>query len=181
MLAHKGFRRWGPSTAAAAVVAGGLAVGGSALAQDIQRLGDFGDWSAFKYEESGAPVCYMASQPKKDEGNYQRRGDIYAQVSHRPNENRRDEVSFVAGYQHQENSWVNVSVGGQKMRFFTQGDGAWAPDGDTDKRLVEAMIKGRTLIVEGTSSRGTATKDTYSLIGFTKAYETISQACGLSS
>ena len=181
MLAYREFRRVVLSAAALVVAAGWLIGGQSALAQDIQRLGDFGDWSAFKYEENGAPVCYMASQPTRDEGNYTRRGDIYAQVSHRPNENRRDEVSFVAGYQHQEDSWVHVSVGGQKTRFFTQGDGAWAPDSETDKNLIDAMIRGRTLIVEGTSSRGTATKDTYSLIGFTKAYETISQACGLSS
>ena len=178
MLAKLTLGRRGPAAAAVLLTAGWLTGSPGALAQDIQRLGDFGDWSAFKYEEAGGPVCYMASQPKKDEGNYQRRGDIYAQVSHRPNEDLRDEVSFVAGYEHKENSWVFVSVGSQKARFFTQGDGAWAPDGDTDKRMIEAMIRGRTLIVEGTSARGTATKDTYSLIGFTKAYETISQACG---
>ncbi len=152
-----------------------------AEAQEPRRLGDFGDWSAFKSEEASGPVCYMASQPKKDEGDYERRGEIYALVTHRPQEDRRDEVSFVAGYQYKENSWVDVTIGNEKAKFFTQGDGAWAADSETDKRMVEAMIKGRTMIVEGTSSRGTLTKDTYSLIGFTKAYEAISEACGVAS
>jgi hypothetical protein len=31
----------------------------------------------------------------------------------------------------------------------------------------------------GTSTRGTDTRDTYSLIGFTKAYEAANSACGL--
>ena len=34
------------------------------------------------------------------------------------------------------------------------------------------------MIVQGTSSRGTKTTDTYSLIGFTKAYRAIADACG---
>jgi hypothetical protein len=41
------------------------------------------------------------------------------------------------------------------------------------------MMKGTTMVVEGTSSRGSKTKDTYSLSGFGKMYQTISQACGV--
>ena len=35
------------------------------------------------------------------------------------------------------------------------------------------------MVVKGTSSRDTLTTDTYSLIGFTKAYRAIGKACGL--
>lgn len=150
-----------------------------AAAQGIQRVGDYGKWSAFTFTENGKPACYMASRPTKAEGDYTKRGDIYAIVTHRPSESRRDEVSIVAGYTYQKDSWVEVIIGDQKFQMFTQDDGAWAPDKESDKALVQAMIKGRTMIVKGTSSRGTLTTDTYSLNGFTKAYQAIAKACGL--
>lgn len=150
-----------------------------AQAQSIERLGDFSDWSAFKYEENGNLVCFMASEPAKAEGNYTARGKIHAMVTHRPGEQRTDEVSIQAGYVYKEASPVEVAVGDLKVRLFTEGESAWTVDKDSDKKLVQAMIKGSTLIVQGTSSRGTNTKDTYSLSGFTRAYQSISQACGL--
>jgi len=149
-----------------------------AQAQAIERLGDFSDWSAFKYEESGNLICFMASEPTKAEGSYSKRGEIHAMVTHRPGEKRIDEVSIQAGYPYQETSMVEIQVGTQKERLFTQGESAWTVDKDTDKRLVQAMIKGSTMTVQGTSARGTTTKDTYSLSGFTRAYQAINQACG---
>ena len=61
--------------------------------------------------------------------------------------------------------------------LFTNGDNAWAPDNATDKKLVETMKRGERMIVEGVSARGTKTKDTYSLSGFSSAYKAISQKC----
>lgn len=150
-----------------------------AQAQSIERLGDFSDWSAFKYEENGTQVCFMASEPTRAEGSYSVRGKIHAMVTHRPGENRRDEVSILAGYVYQESAPVEVAVGALKVRLFTEGESAWTVDKGTDNQLVQAMIKGSTMVVEGTSSRGTKTKDTYSLSGFTRAYQAIGQACGL--
>jgi hypothetical protein len=72
-----------------------------------------------------------------------------------------------------------VAIGDQSFELFTQGDGAWAKDKQADDALVKAMIKGLDMVVKGTSSRGTETIDTYSLSGFTKAYEAIGKACGL--
>ncbi len=164
------------------LVAGALWTGlpaGEARAQSIERLGDFSDWSAFKYLEDGKPICFMASEPTKAEGNYSKRGEIHAMVTHRPGENRVDEVSIQAGYAYQENAPVEVQVGSLKVRLFTEGESAWTVDKDTDKQLVQAMIKGNTMVVQGTSARGTNTKDTYSLSGFTRAYQSIRQACGL--
>ena len=151
----------------------------TAQAQSIERLGDFSDWSAFRYEDNGNRVCFMASEPTKAEGAYTQRGKIHAMVTHRPGEERNDEVSIQAGYPYEEESLVDVQVGAMKLNLFTQGDSAWAVDKDTDKQLVQAMIKGSTMVVQGTSARGTNTKDTYSLSGFTRAYQAISQACGL--
>ncbi|MHA1599872.1 MAG: invasion associated locus B family protein [Alphaproteobacteria bacterium] len=151
----------------------------SVMAQGIERLGDFGDWSSFQFTEDGNKACYMASQPKKAVGDYKKRGDIYAIVTHRPGEKLHDEVSILAGYSYKEGSTVQVVIGGKTFELFTQGDGAWAKDKKADKTLVKAMIKGSSMVVKGTSARGTKTSDTYSLKGFTKAYAAIGKACGL--
>ena len=151
---------------------------GPALGQDIQSLGAFGDWRAYAYDEKGEKACYIASQPKKDEGNYKRRGEIYAMVTHRPADKVRDEVSLAAGYRYKAETRVEVSIDGKTFELLPHEDTAWVPDSAGDRKLVAAMRGGRQMVVQGTSSRGTATKDTYSLIGFTKAYKAASKACG---
>jgi hypothetical protein len=156
-----------------------LLAGGPAWAQAIERLADVRDWSAFRYAEGDGSVCYMASQPKKDEGDYQTRGEIYAIITHRPAENRVAEVSIVAGYTYKEESAVEVKIGSKSWELFTDGANAWAPTPEEDIALVKAMKGGSSMIVKGTSSRDTETTDTYSLLGFSKAYAAISKACGL--
>ena len=148
-------------------------------AQGIKRIGDYGDWSSFQFSEDGNLACYMSSEPKKTEGKYNRRGDVFAIVTHRPAEKRFGEVSIIAGYSYRKDSWAEVKIGKQTFQLFTQDDGAWAPDAETDKKLVQAMRKGHTMVVIGTSTRGTLTTDTYSLSGFTKASRAIAKACGL--
>ncbi len=98
-------------------------------------------------------------------------------VTHRPAEKIRDEVSFWAGYDFKEESRVEVAIDGRKFEVVPIEEIAWAPDAESDRKLVEAMKAGNTMVVQGTSQRGTDTKDTYSLSGFTKAYNTISEAC----
>jgi invasion protein IalB len=154
-----------------------LAPAAPASAQGIQRLGEYEDWNAYQFSEKDKPACYMASAPKKAEGNYTKRGDVFAIVTHRPAEGRRDEVSVIAGYPYKKDSWVQVQIGDKKFRLFTQDDNAWAPDKEADKALVAAMIKGQEMIITGTSARGTQTVDTYSLAGFTRAYQAINDAC----
>jgi len=148
-------------------------------AQGIKRIGDYGDWSSFQFSEDGKLACYMSSEPKKATGNYKTRGDVFAIVTHRPAEKRFGEVSIIAGYSYRKDSWAEIKIGEQAFQLFTQDDGAWAPDAETDKKLVRAMRKGRTMVVTGSSSRGTPTTDTYSLNGFTKASRAIAKACGL--
>lgn len=142
------------------------------------ELGEYGDWTAYSYKDGKNTVCYMASTPKKDEGNYKKRGDIYAVITHRPAEKSYNVVNFVAGYDYKVGSNVVVKIGATTFKnLFTNKDNAWAPDTATDKKLINEMKRGQQMIVEGVSSRGTKTKDTYSLKGFTGAYRAISAKC----
>jgi len=164
-------------TAASILLLAGAAT--RAAAQDVEYLGTNRDWHAFQYMENGNRVCYMASRPAEEEGNYTQRGDVFALVTHRPAENSTNVISFIAGYTYQPGSEVTATIGGETFSLFTEGDTAWARDAATDQRLVNAMRRGADMVVRGTSSRGTRTTDTYSLFGFTATHEQISEACGL--
>lgn len=152
----------------------------AAAGQGPQLIGQYGDWLAYIDKSDGKSTCYMASTPKKDEGNYKRRGDIYAVVAHRPAEKSFDVFNLVAGYTFAKAAKVSVIIDKQKpfTNFYTHNDAAWTLTDKDDKALIAAMKKGEQMIVHGVSSRGTRTKDTYSLKGFTKAYNAISQKCG---
>ena len=150
----------------------------SANAAAPQVLGEFNDWTAYYYKDASGDVCYMASSPKKDEGKYAKRGDVYAVITHRPKDKSFDVVNFVAGYTYKTGAEVAVKIGDSTFNdLFTSGDKAWALNDKTDKDLVSAMLKGSRMIVHGTSSKGAETKDTYSLSGFSGAYKAISSKC----
>lgn len=150
-----------------------------AKADTPQLISTHGDWSAFTFMENGNKVCFMASQPKKAQGNYKKRGEIFSLITHRPADNSRDVISFVAGYTYKASSDVTVSIGSKKYTLFTQGDTAWTPDDATDKKMSDAIKNGSGMVVKGRSTRGTLTTDTYSLKGSTAAYDAITKACGL--
>jgi hypothetical protein len=142
-------------------------------------IGTFGDWRAFTFTENGNKVCYMASQPKTAVGNYTRRGDIFALITHRPAEKTRDVFSYITGYPYKENSEVTISANGRTFKLFTQDETAWAVDEAADKALTDAIRAGSKMVVKGMSTRGTETTDTFSLSGSGKAYEKITTECGL--
>ena len=156
-----------------------IAIASIAAAQSPKSLGSFRDWEAFSYTGTGGKVCYIASAPKDSKPKGVRRGEVYVMVTHRPADKVSDEVSIVAGYPYKEESDVGVSIGETMFRLFTDGESAWPRETKDDKALVRAMIRGATLVVRGTSSRGTLTTDTYSLTGFTAAYEAIGVACNV--
>lgn len=170
-------RRFLPVMAAAMFVIAGAF--NPAQAADPRLLGKFSNWEAWELDDTGGKVCYMLSAPTKDSGAYKARGDIYALVTHRPAEGTRNVFSYIAGYEYQAKSAATVKIGDNKFSLFTQSDTAWAPDANTDNAIAEAIRKGSNMVVTGTSSRGTATTDTFSLKGSGDAHEAINKACGI--
>ncbi|MDP1557330.1 MAG: invasion associated locus B family protein [Nitrosomonas sp.] len=156
-----------------------LTIGASAQASDPKKLGEHGDWSAYVFMEGSNKVCYMVSQPQKQEGSYSQRGDVFALITHRPAENSRNVFSYIAGYPYKPGSVVTVSAGNQNFNLFTQGESAWAPDEAMDTRLAQAIQRGNSLVVKGESARGTKTTDTFGLRGSSAAFKAISTECGI--
>ena len=108
-----------------------------------------------------------------------RRGDVWLLVTHTPALNVRSEVQIVIGYTFKAKSSVTIEIDGKKFRFFTDGDVAWSNNSKDDPKMVQAMRRGRKMVVRGLSTRGTKTTDTYLLTGFTAAHKAIGKACGV--
>ena len=151
----------------------------TALAAEPKEIGQHGDWTAYMFMENNNKVCYMVSKPKKSEGNYSKRGDVFALVTHRPAEKSKNVFSYIAGYPYKSGSDATLIVNNQNFRLFTQDDSAWAPDQATDNKITDAIKRGSSLVVKGASARGTETVVTFGLSGSTSAYKAISAECGV--
>ena len=149
----------------------------AAAAQTPEFLGTHRDWNVYAFTDDSQKICYMASEPKKQEGDYTRRGNPAVLVTRRPGSPAVDEVSVQPGYSYLEGSEVEVSIGGRKFMLFTRGEHAWTKSEDADQALINAMKRGNDMTVRGTSTRRTYSLDTYSLLGFTAAYQAMVDAC----
>jgi len=154
----------------------GLGWSQSGLAQ-IEQIGVYRDWDAYLLQEDGDRVCYMLSVPKDMEPKNVRRGEVYFLVTHRPDDDIRDEISIITGYTYEPGSTVTARIGNRGYELFTKDDGAWLRNTADEARMVRAMRGGTEMVITGTSNRGTRTVDTYSLYGFTAAHNAISNAC----
>lgn len=162
---------------------GGLAQApkATAAAGDVQPtlLGQYGDWGAYTATPGGAKVCFALAKPKatKTEPPARKRDPSYVFVSTRPTENVRNEVSVIIGYPFKSSSDATAEIGTARFAMYTQNDGAWIKNVAEEARMVDAMRKGADLTVKGTSGRGTASTDQYSLKGLAQALDKIEQEC----
>lgn len=165
-----------------------LAAAGPACAEQAspRSLGTFNDWAAYEMNQGDKKICYAISIPEDmspktvTRGGVTEninRGQVYVTVSNRPGAKVANEVQISAGYAYQKDSKVSATVDGKAFEMFTQADAAWAYDPQSDRAMVDAMKRGNKLIVAGASSRGTKTRDTYSLSGFTAAHGAVNKAC----
>ncbi|SIO50665.1 hypothetical protein SAMN05444722_2838 [Rhodovulum sp. ES.010] len=148
------------------------------------------DWNVFV--ESDPTECWGVSPPKETVNSRDgrvvevRRGEILLFVSFRPGSGVAGEVSFRGGYPFADGSTVKVEIGDSAFELFTQNveesgemtGYAWPASKEDDARLLAAMKRGAEAVVTGVSSRGTTTKDTFSLMGFTAAMDEAEQRCG---
>jgi len=172
-------RRMLLSIALSAVVAGwaGMGVVPANAQQSPQVLGSFNDWDTYKLDADGDTMCYAVSQPKDMAPKNVKRGDVFFIITNWSKRKVKGEPSIITGYPYREASRASAQIGGQKFEFFTQGDGAWVRDPKDEKRIVSSMRRGNSMIVKGTSARGTLTTDRYSLSGISAALDKINQAC----
>ena len=154
----------------------------SAIAQEsTNRVATKTDWSVFT--EESPKECWGVSSPKEtvNSRNGQpvsvRRGDILLFVTFRPGAGAKGEVSFTGGYPFATGSTVKMNIDGKDYDLFSDGEWAWPASADADAELLAAMKRGTTAVLNAASGRGTETKDTFSLRGFTAAMEEAEKRC----
>jgi hypothetical protein len=144
-----------------------------------QKVGGAQSWTAYTYAEGKGKVCYLVGEPAKKEPAAAKRDRVNALVTHNTNDKSSNVVSFIEGYSFPEHGSAELDVDGKKFSLFTDKDTAWARDSATDKAIVTALSKGKQAVLKGSSARGTATTDTYSLGGFAQALALIDKACSV--
>lgn len=155
----------------------------TALAQETaNRVAVKTDWSV--YVEDNPTECWAVSAPRETvntdaNGNIKavRRGDIYMLIFYRPSESIKGQIQFAGGYPFAPGSTVTVQIGDSKFDLFTEGESAWPASAAEDAKLISAMKRGANAVVTGRSARGTVTKDTFSLLGFTAAVDEAGTRC----
>ena len=89
-----------------------------------------------------------------------------------------NEISTTAGYEFNKNNSVLATSGNNKFKFDIKQQGfAWMTSNKKEKIMVKIMKKGSRIMVTGYNEKGSQTIDHYSLLGFTKAYNTAKKAC----
>src|SRR6266853_1819649 len=158
-----------------------LGLAGAATAQGDQPtlLGQYSDWAAYTAAPGGKKICFTLAKPKSSQTNppNRPRDPAYMFISTRPAENVRNEVSVIIGYPFKPSSDATAEIGTTKFAMYTQNDGAWIKNVAEEARMVDAMRKSADVTVKGTSGRGTASTDQYSLKGLAQALDKIEQEC----
>ncbi len=162
-----------------------LAFGAAPLAaQELAMVDSETDWSV--YVADSPKECFIVSKPtdwsaqRDGQAVTVRRGDIRFYISIIPGEQITSEPSFLAGYPLRQDAPVEMKIDNTTISLYPNADihaeYAWPRPAD-DAGLITAMRGGSEAIVVGTSARGTITTDTFSLIGFTAAYEKAKEMC----
>ncbi len=163
--------------ASACLAAALLCATSPAFAQTAKLLKTFDDWQVFVHEANDEKVCFAASAPKDMSPKGVNRGSVFLYLTTWQKDNVKNELSIKVGYTFKPESTPTVTVGSDLFELYPKDDKAFMRDPAEERKLVDAMRKGSSLTVKGTSSRGTTTEDKYSLIGLSAALSHVEEVC----
>jgi len=160
----------------------GSGTGSFAVAQEsTNRVATKTDWSVFT--EATPKECWGVSSPKETVNTRDgapvsvQRSDILLFVTFRPGSGANGEISFTGGYPFAPGSTVNITIDSASFELFVDGEWAWPANATDDSALLAAMKRGGAAVLTARSARGTQTKDTFSLQGFTAAMTEAETRC----
>lgn len=163
---------------AGATVLAALAAGPAmAQQQGATNLGSFKDWTAWQGSDANGVTCYISSAPQKSEPAGANRDPIHFLVIHRKGLGVKNEVQTLIGYPFKADGSPTAAIDGKAYPMVTEGSAAWLASAGDEAGFIAALKGGTSLVVKGTSQRGTNTTDTYSLAGVTAAMAEIDKAC----
>jgi len=147
------------------------------IANEIKKIGKYKDWESMVVMEDTGKVCFAQSSPILQSPKSNNKRDAKLFISFRPADKIIDEVSVTAGYEFNSNT-VSAQSGKNKFKFDIKEQGfAWIADNKIEFRMIKRMKKGSRIMITGYNQKGSQTIDHYSLLGFTKAYNSSKKAC----
>ena len=145
--------------------------------ENLKSVGKFKDWETFILSQEGNKICFAQSIPVVRAPKKLKRDPSRLFVSFRSDENIKDEVSVTNGYDFKIKAPVTAKSGKKSYDLFSKGRFAWVVDSDDEKKLIITMKKASRLMIIGNTDKGDRTTDHYSMMGFTKAYNTAKKSC----
>lgn len=158
-----------------------VASGATAQEESTNQVAAKTAWSVF--EDADPKECWAVSSPTETVNTKDgrvvavRRGDILLMTFFRPGAGVQGQITFTGGYPFAGGSTVNINIGGSEFEMFTEGEWAWPASAADDAKIIAAMKRGADAVLTARSSRGTITKDTFSLLGYTAALEEAEKRC----
>ena len=145
--------------------------------ENLKSLGKFKDWESFVLSQDGNKVCFAQSIPVVRAPKKLKREPSRLFISFRPAENIKNELSVTNGYEFKVKSPVTAKSGKKSYDLFSKGKFAWVADEKDEIKLIVTMKKASRLMIIGNTKKGDQTTDHYSMMGFTKAYNTAKKSC----
>tara|TARA_Y100000590_G_C15593458_1_gene967036 strand:- start:109 stop:624 length:516 start_codon:yes stop_codon:yes gene_type:complete len=144
---------------------------------NLKSIGKFKDWESFILSQEGSKICFAQSVPVVRAPKKLKREPSRLFVSFRPAENIKNEISVTNGYEFKPKAPVAAKSGKRSYDLFSKGRFAWIVDNEDEIKLISTMKKASRLMIIGNSEKGEQTTDHYSMMGFTKAYNTAKKSC----
>ena len=148
----------------------------NAFSDQPKSIGRYKSWEAFTYNGNNGKICFAQTIPLDRAPKNLKRDPSRLFVTFRKNEKIKNELSVTSGHIDKKSS-VMAKSGKNEILFFSQGNFAWLIDGEEEFNLIKTMKRASKLSVTARTSTGTETKDMYSMMGFTKAYNTARKSC----
>ena len=148
----------------------------NAFSDQPKSIGKYKSREAFTYNGSNGKICIAQTIPLDRAPKNLKRDPSRLFVTFRKNEKIKNELSVTSGHMYKKSSVIAKS-GKNEFLFFSQGNFAWLIDGEEEFNLIKTMKRASKLSVTARTSTGTETKDMYSMMGFTKAYNTARKSC----
>ena len=146
-------------------------------AEELKSIGKFKDWESFVLTQDGNKICFAQSKPVLRAPKKLKRDPSRLFVSFRPAEKIKNEISVTNGYEFKLKSPVTAKSGKKSYDLFSKGNFAWVVDNEDESKLITTMKKASRLMIIGNTEKGSQTTDHYSMMGFTKAYNTAKKNC----
>jgi len=147
-----------------------------AVADIPKSIGKYKNWQSFTVNTDKGKICFAQSKPAKRSPESFKREDSRMFVTFRPGENINNEVSVTSGHLYKP-STVIAKSGKSNFSFFSQEKFAWLLDEREEKKFIKLMKRATNLMIVANAKNGTQTTDHYSMMGFTKAYNTAKKIC----